>query len=420
MRRVVIISDSSSLVHQIKKRFEDAGVSIELIVTGGDGTSYNLHINRHWFSWVSRVRSLIWRYLLLWADPFYQFYADKRESEEYFDFKRISQSIGRPDAVLVLFAYRILTTKSLHHIYRQTGAKIFWFLPDMSPFTGGCSYSRGCMGFVTGCSNCPAVRNPLFKSFPMRNVSQKRQNLDGLDLVPVVFSSEQARQVRDSIIFSKRRTIQGYFPLDHTLYDVGGSAETRQSFNIKANATVILIGSASIKEPRKGISILIEALNSAGGGAKSAVVVGVGRGSNALMSQIKSFDYMSLGVVSQEDLAKLYKASDVFISASLADSGPTMVNQAVYSGVPVISFDIGVAADLIQDGVNGFLVREKSGHDLGAAISAYLRMSTQNRNSMRENAYQMRCKLKGGDVVCRVIRELNGENAVRMGNDLFD
>ena len=50
---------------------------------------------------------------------------------------------------------------------------------------------------------------------------------------------------------------------------------------------------------------------------------------------------------------KVFKMCDLFVSTSIEDSGPLMVNQAIAMGTPVAAFGIGVAEDLVKDGKTG-------------------------------------------------------------------
>jgi glycosyltransferase involved in cell wall biosynthesis len=51
----------------------------------------------------------------------------------------------------------------------------------------------------------------------------------------------------------------------------------------------------------------------------------------------------------EEELNKLFSASDLYVSTSLEDSGPLMINMSIMSGTPVVSFAMGVAFDLVNE-----------------------------------------------------------------------
>lgn len=86
----------------------------------------------------------------------------------------------------------------------------------------------------------------------------------------------------------------------------------------------------------------------------------------------------------------LYNIADGFICSSVEDAGPMMINEALMSGTPVISFKIGVAEDLIINGENGFLADNISANALADAIVNFLKISvselTVMKNSSRNGA----------------------------------
>ncbi len=61
-----------------------------------------------------------------------------------------------------------------------------------------------------------------------------------------------------------------------------------------------------------------------------------------------------MGEVAQSVLFTFMKAADLFISASLSESYGMSVAEAVKTGTPVLSYKVGIAPELINDGINGF------------------------------------------------------------------
>ena len=56
------------------------------------------------------------------------------------------------------------------------------------------------------------------------------------------------------------------------------------------------------------------------------------------------------------DLVELYQRTDIFLCASIEDSSPMMLQEALLCGVPAISFDTGIARQFIEDGKQGYVV----------------------------------------------------------------
>lgn len=63
------------------------------------------------------------------------------------------------------------------------------------------------------------------------------------------------------------------------------------------------------------------------------------------------------GFVNQAALPEVYAASDVFVLPARDETWGLVVNEVMCAGVPVVvSEEVGCVADLVRDGVNGFLV----------------------------------------------------------------
>jgi len=105
--------------------------------------------------------------------------------------------------------------------------------------------------------------------------------------------------------------------------------------------------------------------------------------------RLKNIDieYINLGNIRSENkLSEVYQLSDIFVSPSIDDVGPMMINEAVISGLPVISFNIGVAEDLIINKINGYIVKKKSYKYLSNSLKKYLNSSNEEINKMKKKS----------------------------------
>ena len=71
-----------------------------------------------------------------------------------------------------------------------------------------------------------------------------------------------------------------------------------------------------------------------------------------------------LGVLSFDEMPFCYGASDLYVVSSREEGGPASVLECMATGVPLISTKVGMAADLIENGENGFLVDIESSDGL--------------------------------------------------------
>jgi glycosyltransferase involved in cell wall biosynthesis len=97
-----------------------------------------------------------------------------------------------------------------------------------------------------------------------------------------------------------------------------------------------------------------------------------------------------MGMVNHEILSQLYRAADLFVCPSLADSGPTMVNQSILCGTPVVAFDVGVSIDLVKDGHTGYLAKDRSSNGLATAIHKFFMHSEAEQIKFKINCINLR------------------------------
>lgn len=87
-----------------------------------------------------------------------------------------------------------------------------------------------------------------------------------------------------------------------------------------------------------------------------------------------------LGHLPMATLQRHYQECDVFISTTNYDNQPRSVLEAMASGLPVVSTNVGGVPDLIQEGVNGLLV---PAGDAGAMADAVLTLLEQPADAQR-------------------------------------
>jgi glycosyltransferase involved in cell wall biosynthesis len=115
---------------------------------------------------------------------------------------------------------------------------------------------------------------------------------------------------------------------------------------------------------------------------------------------------------SDEELARLYAVADVFLNTSLADGGPVMLAQALMSGTPVITTDVGLARDLVSPPLNGQILTRPSAADLVTAVAEFCGKSEIELQEMRKQARRLALEHLGKEnymnEVGKLVEELIG------------
>ena len=91
------------------------------------------------------------------------------------------------------------------------------------------------------------------------------------------------------------------------------------------------------------------------------------------------------------DLGEMYQALDVYVVSSRQEGGPKSVLESMASGVPLVTTRVGQAMDIVEHGVNGWMVPVEDAAGL-AQWAAHAVASTQDAASVREAACQTAAK----------------------------
>jgi phosphatidylinositol alpha-1,6-mannosyltransferase len=179
--------------------------------------------------------------------------------------------------------------------------------------------------------------------------------------------------------------------------DPAAATEQRGRFGLPTAGPLIV--SVSRLVPRKGMDVLIEAVNRLAPSYPDLTLAIVGRGREAehlteLASTARARVQL-LGPVADEDLPGLLGAADIFAMVchsrwwGLEQEGFGIVFlEAAAAGVPQVAGDSGGAAEAVEDGITGVVVREPE--DPGEVATALRKLLADDklRVQMGRNARQ--------------------------------
>jgi glycosyltransferase involved in cell wall biosynthesis len=270
---------------------------------------------------------------------------------------------------------------------------LVWTFHDMWTFTGGCHYSEGCERYTKSCGQCPQLNSSRENDLSRRIWQRKADAWRSLNLVIVTPSHWMATCARSSSLFTSSDievipyglNLRRYKPVDWQL--------AREILNLPLDKQLILFCSMSLDDPRKGYSLLQQALKQL---AKTTwrervelVILGGTETDHFLDSQIKVY---RMGRLSDDlSLALVYAAVDVFTAPSTEDNLPNTVLEAIACGTPCVAFEIGGMPDMIEHQQNGYLAKPYKVEDLAKGITWILEDSERHqklRRRAREKAEQ--------------------------------
>ena len=298
----------------------------------------------------------------------------------------------RPDVIIIHWVSDFINAETLRELHQRTGATIYVLMLDNAPITGGCHYPWDCEGYYTDCSGCPAILTPGVQNIACQNLALKKQYLP-VDTTLLVFSDNDLKRAKRSALFGDKRTLKlpGYF-VDETNYKPGNQADAKANFGIPQQHRVVFFGATTLHEKRKGMHLLLNALEHVCRDDVTFLVAGSAPPSAPLDR------FMLVGNLTEEQLIKAYQAADVFVCPTLEDSGPTMINQAIMCGTPVVSFDTGIGGDLVHTGKTGYRARFDDPGDLAVGISYILNLPGSELQMLRKTCRDFALEQYGGTV----------------------
>jgi glycosyltransferase involved in cell wall biosynthesis len=97
--------------------------------------------------------------------------------------------------------------------------------------------------------------------------------------------------------------------------------------------------------------------------------------------------YRHVFLSSYAEMVPYYYPLDLYLVTSREEGGPKAVMESMATGVPLVSTRVGMAADLIQDGVNGFLCEIEDVESLAARALEVIG-NEDVRERFRSNGYR--------------------------------
>jgi glycosyltransferase involved in cell wall biosynthesis len=251
---------------------------------------------------------------------------------------------------------------------------IVWTLHDQWLLTGGCHYTSGCDEYLKECLNCPQLAHDE-KYLPHFFLEKKRELIREMNPVLVTPSNWLADITKRISVFRDMRVEVIPNSIDTALYTNIPKETARKRLNLPLDGFYLLFSVNNAFEKRKGIHHLSSAFhycredpiffNKVMTGEVKLMCFGdPGTWVNDLQIPL-----ISLGEIkSERDLCTVYSAADVFLLPSMEDNLPNVVIEAMSCGTPAIAFDIGGIPDMIQNGVNGYIVEKGSESDYARVI----------------------------------------------------
>lgn len=262
---------------------------------------------------------------------------------------------------------------------------IVWTLHDMWPFTGGCHYSGNCNKYKNLCGQCNILGSYKEKDLSTEIFNEKKKIFNDMNLEVVCCSNWLASCAKESKVFENKNITVIPNCIDENLYKPIDKQIAKKILNLDINKKYILFGADnSTSDVRKGYKYLIKGLEILSQSELSKdvelIVFGGEKG-----EEIMPFPTRFLGILNDDiSLNIVYSAADIFVAPSLEDNLPNTIMESLFSGTPVVAFNIGGIPDMIKHKFNGYLAEEKNSTDLCRGIQ-YILSNKDDYEKIRSN-----------------------------------
>ena len=152
--------------------------------------------------------------------------------------------------------------------------------------------------------------------------------------------------------------------------------------------TIIFVGRL---HPVKGVQYLIEAMATVHQEMPDVklVIVGDGAERSRLEELAEILDLKSCiqfaGQVPQERIPQMMHQADVFALPSLSESFGIVNLEAMAAGLPIVATNVGGIPDIVEDGVNGYLVNAKNPDEIADRILMLMQNSEMREKISANN-----------------------------------
>jgi glycosyltransferase involved in cell wall biosynthesis len=193
--------------------------------------------------------------------------------------------------------------------------------------------------------------------------------------------------------------------IDTTVFKPQDRDRCRKQLDLPQNAFVIITGGASLTDANKNVPWLLKQVSHLPD-LRDVIVLAFGEGSVPVPDHLNV--RFAGGIRDRRDLAQLFAAADVFVSASLMETYGLTLVEAMACGTPVVAFRVGGIPEAAPDGQGAILCEPGDGTTLTEAIMK-LRSSPELGDRLgalaRETAHTRNAASSFANAFARLYRE---------------
>jgi len=231
-------------------------------------------------------------------------------------------------------------------------------LHDAWLLSGHCAHSFDCERWRTGCGQCPdlTIYPSVLYDNTAYNWHRKRDIFQRSRLYVSTPSQWLMGKVRESMLQAEEyRVIPN--GVDLSVFNPGDRKAARTRLGLPGDAAIVLFVSNLVKRSLwRDYGIMKAAVQALAERQDKRRVIFVCLGEDRRPDRIGRAELRFVPYqVDPVVVAEFYRAADVYLHASRADTFPNVILEAMACGTPVVATSVGGIPEQIEDGVTGFL-----------------------------------------------------------------
>ena len=280
----------------------------------------------------------------------YCFYQSKEDVKDGLN-KSLFKNISEIDILFVYWISDFLNIYDIEFLKSKYDCRIIFVMVDQVHVSGGYHFLlKEYNQYLKKKGN--KIEKPNKKKYS-KQFKIKKEIISKISAEIIAFSNNDIETARECG-FNFKKYWKTVIPIESEYLK-----PTEKASNDNSNVRTIFCCAYNLNDYRKGSDLFIKTLNSLDLmlDAKQKIKVLCSKDTNPNIfkfNKISSvyFDY-------NEDpkiYSKNYHDSDLFLFTSIADSAPQMLSEALFCGVPVISFDIANVSEIITEENDGSII----------------------------------------------------------------
>jgi glycosyltransferase involved in cell wall biosynthesis len=248
-------------------------------------------------------------------------------------------------------------------------APVVWTFHDMFNLTGHCAYSFDCERWKTGCGGCPNIDiSPAIRKDKTKSLLWYKRRVCRSSQFTIVTPSKWLYDCVKRSILKDKDVRLIYNGIETNTFKKTDKREAREKLSLPKDKKIILFSAnGGIKNPFKGGEFVLDIYEKLKI-RDDILFLNIGGEEKGVSDNWINYGY----VRSEEEMALMYSAADIYLFPTLADNCPLTVIESMSCGLPVVTFDVGGVPEIVEHEKTGYIAKYKNSDDLLKGVEMLL------------------------------------------------